>query len=244
MSVLIRVGFVGLAAACLVAQTVSGEIGGRLTDKQHSALPGVRVRIANGDQSKEAVTDGDGRFSLPSLTMGTYRVVAELAGFKTASGTIAISAATPIAFLTWSLEVGCLSEIQRVILGPKSAARLVEEIVHVRAASPAQSVLISTAPDCEGRVFRRYSVQVLDSVPGRVRTRLGQRQVFMEPRSAGLMLGQEYLVLLWSDGSTSDDLVLPIISGRVVSKESSELNRLNVREALSLLAKWSEERQR
>jgi len=215
-----------------------------MTDQQHSALPGVRIRIANGEQSRETVTDRDGRFSFPFLTVGTYRVTGELAGFKTASGTVTISSSTPSAFLSWSLEIGCLEEIQRVILGPKEAARLVNAIVHMRVASPARTVLFSVRPDCEGRVLQQYLVQILDSVSGRGRTSSGQGQVLMELREVGLVPGQEYLVLLWPDWSTSADLILPIISGRVSATRSAELNGLSVREALILLAKWCEERPR
>jgi hypothetical protein len=108
-----RVAVVMLAVTSLGAQTHPGEIAGRMADEQRSPLPGVRIRITNGDQSREAVTDADGRFLFGSLTMGTYRVVAELAGFKTASGEITMSPSTPRAFVAWSLEAGCLVEVQR-----------------------------------------------------------------------------------------------------------------------------------
>ena len=244
MKIWIRASVVVLAAVELAAQAASGEIAGRLTDKQQGVLPGVRVRVSSGDQSREAVTDSEGRFSLPSLTFGTYRVEAELAGFKTVSGTIAISAATPIAFLAWSMELDCLSIVDRVILGPKGAAPLADAIVHVRVAGPARSALISRAPLCPGRALREYSVEVLDGVSGRGRERSGQRRMFVEPRGTELVVGHEYLALLWFDGSTSDDLVLPIASGRVVSKEAGDLNGLSPRAALDILAKWSETRRR
>jgi hypothetical protein len=38
--------------------------------------------------------------------------------------------------------------------------------------------------------------------------------------------------------------VLPVVSGRVVSSLTGELNDLRVDEALSLLGKWAQERQR
>jgi hypothetical protein len=242
MSTWTRLAIVALTAGALAGQTASGEIAGRLTDRQQSVLPGVRVRVLNGNQAREAITDGGGRFSFPSVPFGQYRVTAELAGFKPLSGTIVISPPTPIAFLRWSLEVGCIGEVQRVILGLKAAAPLVEAIVHIRVEGPARTALVSVAPDCAGRVFRRYSVQVLDRVSGRGRTSLGQRDEWMEPRNAELGAGREYVALLWSDSSTSDDLVLPVTSGRVVSAGAGELNGLGVREALTVLAKWAAER--
>jgi hypothetical protein len=156
---------VALGVVTATAQMADGEIAGRLKDKQEP-LPGVRVRITNGDQSSETVADGDGRFVFGSLAIGTYRVVAELAGFKSASGEIALSSSTPRVFLAWALEPGCLEEIQRVALGARSAARRVETIVHVRVAAAAGPVRISVHPDCEGRVFQEYSVQVLGSALG------------------------------------------------------------------------------
>ncbi len=235
---------IALGVAIAAAQTADGQIAGRINDKAGAPLPGVRVTITNGDQSREAITDSAGRFAVRSLTIGTYRLVAELAGFKAASGEITVSPSTPRAFLAWSLEVGCLAERQRVILGPRDAARLVEAIVHLRVASTAGPVLMSVRPDCEGQMFREYSVQVLGTVSGRDRTGPAQRQMFMEPLDALLTPGQEYLALLWPDGYTTDDLVLPIVSGRVVSPGAGELNGLRANEALNILAKWSEERQR
>ena len=236
---------VALAVATAAAQTPGGEIAGRVSDEQRSPLPGARIRITIADQSTEAVTDAEGRFFFRSLKLGTYHVLAELPGFKSASGEMTISPSVPRAFLAWSLEPGCLTEVQRIILAPRDAARLVEAIVHIRVASTAGPVIMSVRPDCEGRVFQEYSVQVLGSAPGRgLLTGPGQEQLFMERRNARLRPGEEYLALLWPDRHTTDDLVLPIVSGRVASPGAGELNGLHVNEALNILAKWAEERQR
>jgi len=239
MTLRVLIAVVALVAGSAIAQTPSGEIAGRMTDTQRTPLPGVRIRVTNGDQSNEAHTDHEGRFEFRSLTMGTYRVVAELGGFKAASGEITLSPPTPSAFLAWSLDVGCPAEI-RVILGARSAARLVDAIVHIRVASAHGPVRISVRPDCEGQVFENYAVLVLGSAPGRVKASLGQRQMFMEPWNARLAPGQEYIALLWRDGFTTDDLLLPIVLGRVASPGVGELNGLRPSEALGILGKWSE----
>lgn len=247
MTLRILATVVAIAVTTAVAQTPAGEIGGRVSvriDGQSSVTPGVSVRIMNGGQSRQAVTDRDGRFVFGSLTMGTYRVVAELAGFKTASGEITLSSSTPRALLAWSLEVGCLAEVHRIRFGPRDGARLVEAIVHIRVATAAGPTLMSSSPDCEGMVFHEYSVQVLGSAPGRSRTSPGPRLIFMEPPDARLTPGQEYLALLWPDGYTTHDLVLPIVAGRVASPSAGELNGLAPNEALNMLARWSKERQR
>lgn len=128
------------------------------------------------------------------------------------------------------------------MMGARGAARLVEAIVHIQVVSARGSVRMSVHPDCEGRVLEEYTVLVLGSAPGRAHTSLEQRQMFMEPRNARLAPGQEYLALLWRDGFTTDDLVLPIVSGRVASPGVGELNGLRPGEALHILGKWSEER--
>jgi hypothetical protein len=233
-----------LGVAIAVAQTTDGQIAGRINDKSGAPLPGVRIAITNGDQSREAITDSDGRFVLRSVTMGTYRVVADLAGFTPTSGEIRLSPSSPRAFLAWRLEVGCLDEDIRVILGARKAAPLVDAILHIRVTSADGPVLMSVRPECAGRVLREYSVQVLGTAPGRARTSPGLRQIFMSARDARLEPGQEYLALLWPDGRATDDLVLPIVSGLVASPSAGELNGMRVDEALKALGKWSQEQQR
>ena len=116
--------------------------------------------------------------------------------------------------------------------------------MHFQVVSTAQSAVVSASPECRGRHLRHYSVQVVETASGRSRTSAGLQQVFIESRSLDLVVGQEYLALLWFDGSTSDELVLPITAGRVVSKQVPDLNGLSPREALNLLAKWADGRKR
>ena len=78
-----------LAAAAIVAMPGVGlaqeaTIGGTITDSTSGVLPGVAVRAvheATGNQF-ETFTDERGVFRLP-VRIGTYRIVAELAGFAT-----------------------------------------------------------------------------------------------------------------------------------------------------------------
>src|SRR5467141_496864 len=72
-----------LAAATARAQSTTGTIAGRIVDAQGFVMPGVIVTATGPQGAKSAVTDGEGRFSLPFLTPGRYTVRAELQGFKT-----------------------------------------------------------------------------------------------------------------------------------------------------------------
>jgi hypothetical protein len=72
--------FTGLAAA----QETTGTISGRIVDSQGLAVPGVTVTAAGPQGSRSAVSDADGRYTIPFATPGSYDVRAELQGFKTA----------------------------------------------------------------------------------------------------------------------------------------------------------------
>jgi hypothetical protein len=234
---------VALGVANALAQTADGEIAGRITDRAGAALPGVQITLTNSAQSRAGVTDSDGQFVLRSLTIGTYRVLVELAGFTSTSGVVALSPTAPRAFLGWSLVVGCIEEDIRVSLSAREAAPLVDEILHIQVISADGPVLTSDRPECV-RVLRRYSAQVLGSAPGRVRTSRGQRQIFVSERDAPLETGQAYVALLWPGGRATSDLVLPIRSGLVAPPHAGELNGMRVDEALMILGNWLQERKR
>jgi hypothetical protein len=64
-----------------LGQETTGTISGRVVDSQGLPVPGATV-IATGPQgNKQAVTDGNGNFTVPFLTPGTYAVRIELQGF-------------------------------------------------------------------------------------------------------------------------------------------------------------------
>ena len=71
-------------ASGALAQTQTGEIFGRVTDRTGAVLPGATVTIDGPalirPQAATAATSGAYRF--PNLAVGTYRVTFELGGFK------------------------------------------------------------------------------------------------------------------------------------------------------------------
>jgi Carboxypeptidase regulatory-like domain len=72
------------SAATALAQESRGSISGRVVDTSGGVLPGVTVIIVNtGTNSTNSVVTGEGgQFSAPLLISGTYRVTAELPGFR------------------------------------------------------------------------------------------------------------------------------------------------------------------
>ena len=69
-------------AAPARAQETTGAISGRIVDAQGLAVPGVTVTATGPQGAKTAVTDTEGRFTIPFLTPAAYTLHAELQGFK------------------------------------------------------------------------------------------------------------------------------------------------------------------
>ena len=72
------------APALAQSQGANGAIEGTISDTSGGVLPGVTVTITNiGTNAERAVVTSDkGLYRAPLLPLGTYRVVAELQGFK------------------------------------------------------------------------------------------------------------------------------------------------------------------
>ena len=87
---MVRAFFVAWLSAMLAApalaqsQAANAGIEGTVKDASGGVLPGVTVTITNTDTGTErvVVTNDVGLFRAPLLPLGTYRVVAELQGFK------------------------------------------------------------------------------------------------------------------------------------------------------------------
>ena len=68
------------SAGVALAQETTGTLRGRVGDAQGLPVPGAAVTASGPQGSKSAVSDADGRFSIPFLTPGVYAVRAELPG--------------------------------------------------------------------------------------------------------------------------------------------------------------------
>jgi outer membrane receptor protein involved in Fe transport len=100
--------------SAVFAQGTTGTLAGSLIDSQGLAVPGATVTVTGPQGSKSAVSDGEGRFSVPFLTPGSYDIRAELQGFKTVE-----IKAVPVSLGSTSevnvkMEVGGLTETVEV----------------------------------------------------------------------------------------------------------------------------------
>jgi hypothetical protein len=104
-----------LAVTCLVvptvAQRITGDISGNVTDSTGAVLPNVSVTAANtGTGSTRAgVTSNEGNYRIPELPIGTYKVSASAQGFKTVVQNVEILAGAVIQ-ANFKLTVGQRAE--------------------------------------------------------------------------------------------------------------------------------------
>ena len=74
-----------LACGAAVAQERTGEITGTVTDDSGAAVPGAAITATSPSHPGvlETTSDGQGRFRLFNVPVGTYTVTDRLTGFKT-----------------------------------------------------------------------------------------------------------------------------------------------------------------
>jgi hypothetical protein len=94
------------------SQAVNGTIEGTVSDSSGGVLPGVTVTITNTDTGLErsVVTSIEGFYRALLLPLGTYRVSAELQGFKKSEQTGIALRAGDTATINFALSVGTVSE--------------------------------------------------------------------------------------------------------------------------------------
>jgi hypothetical protein len=99
-----------------IAQTITGQISGRVTDSSGGLLPGVTVTIVNDGTgfTDTRVTDSAGVYTFTNLRVGTYSVSAELQGFRKEQRTGFSLTADGRVSADFSLGVGQLTEAVEV----------------------------------------------------------------------------------------------------------------------------------
>src|SRR5437868_5030870 len=87
----LRTGFaIVVAMVCfnglrLIAQTPTGAISGNITDSSNAVVPGAKVTVTDIGKglSRAATTDSAGRYQVPGLIPGNYKVEVQMEGFQT-----------------------------------------------------------------------------------------------------------------------------------------------------------------
>src|SRR5438552_18173126 len=126
---MIRVCFVTLLTLVLAgpalaqSQAANGAIEGTVVDASGGVLPGVTVTITNVETGAErsVITNENGLYRAQLLPLGTYRVVAELPGFKKYEESNIKLGAGQTAVVNATLSVGQVSELITVNAGDRPA---------------------------------------------------------------------------------------------------------------------------
>jgi hypothetical protein len=100
------------AAAPALAQQGTAQVGGKITDAQGGALPGVTIVITNEDTGvvREITSTAEGSYFASQMVPGRYRIAAKLEGFKALDRrgvTLTVGQTTT---LDLTMEVGGLAE--------------------------------------------------------------------------------------------------------------------------------------
>jgi len=82
---MILVALVFLSSGIRAQESASSGIVGQVIDTTKGAMPGATVTVINTGTNAQrvAVSDGEGRFSIPNLPPATYQIRVELSGFQT-----------------------------------------------------------------------------------------------------------------------------------------------------------------
>ena len=115
-----------LVSTPAAAQRNNASVRGTITDSSGGITPGVTVTLRNEATgfTRTSVTNEAGLYSFPEVPIGTYRLDAELSGFKTASRTNIVLNVADDRAVDFQLEPGNVSETVTV----ESAAQAVRTI--------------------------------------------------------------------------------------------------------------------
>jgi hypothetical protein len=100
------------AAAPAFSQQGTAEIAGRVTDAQGAVLPGVAIVVTNEEtgQFREVTSSTEGTYLASQLVPGRYRIVAQLAGFRTGERSGLVLQVGTTMTINLALQVGGVEE--------------------------------------------------------------------------------------------------------------------------------------
>ena len=98
------------------AQVQNGQFTGTVTDPTGAAIANAKVTVTNPatDLNLTTTTNSSGNYTVKEVPIGTYRLTAEAAGFKTVSNNDVQANAGTIAHVDFKLQIGKASEVIEV----------------------------------------------------------------------------------------------------------------------------------
>jgi hypothetical protein len=143
----------------LVAQDITGSIGGTILDPSDAVVPNAKVTVTNTDRNqvvRTITTESTGSYSVPYIPVGTYTIKVEAAGFKTQERTGVVLNVADDLRINIRLEVGATSETVEVRA----------EAVGVELGTPASASTIEGRQITELSVAARNYEQLMILMPG------------------------------------------------------------------------------
>src|ERR1700687_5374630 len=98
------------------AQVQNGQFTGTVSDPTGAAIANAKVTVTNPatDLNLTTTTHSSGNYTVKEVPVGTYKLTAEAAGFKTVSNTGVTANAGTIAHVDFKLQIGKASEVIEV----------------------------------------------------------------------------------------------------------------------------------
>src|SRR6185295_8848034 len=95
----------------VIAQSGNGILTGTVEDVSKAVIPGVTISATNAETgvTTTAITNESGGYNIPSLLPGSYKLTAELSGFRSVSYTSIALGTSETKRFNFTLEVGGLA---------------------------------------------------------------------------------------------------------------------------------------
>ncbi|HTD24650.1 MAG TPA: TonB-dependent receptor [Terriglobales bacterium] len=152
--VLVSVVLFASAATLVLAQQINvAQVAGQITDKTGAVIPGASVRMTEVERgvAHTAVTDTGGRYVMPGLPVGAYRLQVQKDSFKTFVQDGIVLQVNDHAMLNIVLEAGAVSQVVEVIGGAST----------IQTEDASVSNVIESKPIAELPLNGRYATQLV-----------------------------------------------------------------------------------
>src|SRR5262245_43873738 len=160
MRILLVVAVIFAGATSVAAQTPDGRISGVVTDSTGAVVPGAEIEVTSEDTGERitVLSDEQGRYIVPRVSPGRWRVTAKLTGFRTYQRTGVTVGTSEHLAIDVRLEVGQVSDTVTV----SGAAPLLES------STSDISQLIESKNVTDLPLNGRRAISIAAAIPGTV----------------------------------------------------------------------------
>ncbi len=100
------------SVGCVLAQSTTATLNGTVTDAAGAVIPDAQISVTNQDTKQELTTrtNGEGSYSVPGLTSGTYQVTVSKTGFSSLTQKDIFLGPTVVRTVNSELKIGQVNE--------------------------------------------------------------------------------------------------------------------------------------